>query len=212
MSSKAFNLRGTNGSGKTFVARALIKETGAEPCEYSEKGKIRSYLGYLHSQEPDGHFKHPIVILGSYAAQCGGCDTIPSVGIVANMLRSYMLDPKMQRGLVFYEGLMISHMIGTVGNAARAFGYDHVMGFLTTPLDVCIARVRARREERGADGAGFDPKNIIADHPRVRSARQNAMNQGFTVVDVPYENAVGFTLGYIREQLSVDLGTRVLDH
>src|SRR5437899_9032458 len=116
---KALNLRGTNGSGKTFVARALLHLIQGEPCEYTDKGKVRSYLGKLHSQEPDGHYEHPVVIFGSYEAQCGGCDTIPSVSIVADMLRSYMKDPKMKNGLIFYEGLMISHMIGTVGAAAR---------------------------------------------------------------------------------------------
>lgn len=196
---KAFNLRGTNGSGKTFVARALIEQFHAEPCEYSERGKVRSYLGSVGSAEE----ARPIIFIGSYLAQCGGCDTIPSVSIVADMLRSYLRNS--QLGLVFYEGLMISHMIGTVGAAAKEWGHDHVMGFLDTPLEVCVSRVRARREERGADGAGFDPKNIVADWPRVRAARQNAINQGFTVVDVPHENAVGFTMGYIREQLSLTL-------
>lgn len=202
---KAFNLRGTNGSGKTFVARQLIVECQAKPLEYSDKGKIRSYMGLLYTQEPDGCYEHPIIILGSYETQCGGCDTIPSVSIVADMLRSYYRSSKLAYGLIFYEGLMISHMIGTVGAAAKEWGHDHVMGFLDTPLEVCVSRVRSRREERGADGANFDPKNIVADWPRVRAARQNAINQGFTVVDVPHENAVDFTLGYIREQLSLTL-------
>lgn len=195
---RALNLRGTNGSGKTFVARALIKEIAAQPLEYSDRGKIRAYMGYLRHRPTQ-----PIVVFGSYETQCGGCDTIPSVSIVADMLRSYMKDPKIQRGLVFYEGLMISHMIGTVGAAAKEFNDNHVMAFLDTPLHVCVARVRARREERGADGAGFDPKNIVADHPRVIQARKNAIAQGFTVVDVPHENAVNFTLGYISDQLSL---------
>lgn len=200
---KALNLRGTNGSGKTFVAKALISMFQATPCEISERGKIRSYMGKLHSHEPDGHHEHPIVFFGSYEAQCGGCDTIPSVGIVAEMLRSYMRDPSMKNGIVFYEGLMISHMIGTVGAAAKEFNDDHVMAFLDTPLDVCVARVRARRVARGADGVNFDPRNIVADWPRVRAARQNAINQGFKVVDVPHETAVDFMKGLIRDQLPI---------
>lgn len=202
---KAFNLRGTNGSGKTYVARELLKAIGAEPVERNERGKVRAYLGKMHSHEPYGHYEHPVVVFGSYETQCGGCDTIPSVRIVADMLRHYMRQPQMNRGLVFYEGLMISHMIGTVGEAAREFKNDHVMAFLDTPLEVCISRVRARRVERGVDGAGFNPHNIIADHPRVIGARRNAIAQGFTVLDVPHENAVGFTLGYIRDQLSSTL-------
>lgn len=203
---RAINLRGTNGSGKTFVAREVIKTFACTPCEYTEKGKVRSYIGHVELDpvftEPAGE-KRPIVVFGSYETQCGGCDTIPAVQIVADMLRSYMRDPKMKHGLVFYEGLMISHMIGTVGSAAREFNSQHVMAFLNTPLEVCIQRVRDRRVARGADGAGFDPKNIIVDHPRVQQARRNAMNQGFTVVDVPYEHAVEFTLGYLHDQLSL---------
>lgn len=191
MSAKAFNLRGTNGSGKTHVARALLAEMNAEPCEYFGR-KIRSYIGTWEQWR--------VVVFGSYETQCGGCDTIPSVKIVAEMLQDYMSRPGVD--LVFYEGLMISHMIGTVGAVAKTFGNRHAMGFLNTPLGVCIDRVRARRVERGADGAGFDPRNIIADHPRVLGARRNAIAQGFKVCDVEYSAAFDHTKILLRDHLS----------
>lgn len=132
--------------------------------------------------------KHPIAFLGSYATDCGGCDTIPKVSIVAELLQEIMGSPG--EGIVFYEGLMISHMIGTVGAAVRPYETRHIMGFLDTPLDVCIERVKARRLARGNDKP-FDPKRTLTkDYVAVGQAKRNATIQGFRVVDIGYESAL----------------------
>lgn len=176
---KAFNLRGTNGSGKTFVARQLIAQSSAKPVDWAGKKPIL-YLGSIYG--------HRIYFLGSYEANCGGCDTIPSVHIVADMLKDIMDAPG--EGIVFYEGLMISHMIGTVGAAVKPYGDRHIMAFLDTPLHVCIARVVKRRMARGNDKP-FDPnRTLVKDHAAVKKARFNAMKQGFKVIDIDYKLAV----------------------
>lgn len=176
---KAFNLRGTNGSGKTHVARLLIRMSGATPVDLVAK-KPLMYRGQM--------FDKPFFVLGSYATQCGGCDTIPSVSIVANLLtdlRNSNVD-----GLVFYEGLMISHMIGTVGNTVKDWGTDHVMGFLDTPVETCIARVKARRLEKG-NFKPFDPnKTLVKDYAAVKAARRNAIAAGFVVEDIDHKDAM----------------------
>jgi gluconate kinase len=175
----SYNLRGTNGSGKTTVARSLISHTGAEPIEWARPNKPLVYEGRL--------FDHPIFFLGSYVTDCGGCDTIDSVSKVAELLQQYM-EP-FGEGVVFFEGLMISHMLGTVGAMQRKLGQErNVLAFLDTPLHTCIERVKARRVKKG-NLSHFDPKNVVADHPRVFSCRQNAIGQGYVVVDVDYEKA-----------------------
>ena len=196
MTIKVLNLRGTNGSGKTFVARELLSYTK------STVYRIRDIHGESRGGRKPIIYKGsyaglPYYTLGSYEANCGGCDTIPSVKIVADLLREF----KTGYGILFYEGLMISHMIGTVGAAAKEYGRNHVMAFLDTPLDVCIERVKKRRLARG-DERPFNPKNVEADWPRVRAARQNAINQGFNIVDIGYNDAFVETLHVLNEFVS----------
>lgn len=187
---KALNLRGTNGSGKTFVARQLIGQSSAKPTRWEGKKPIM-YHGILYGC--------PIAFLGSYETACGGCDTIPSVHIVAAMLKE-ILDAHGE-GIVFYEGLMISHMIGTVGAAVKPYGPRHVMAFLDTPLHVCISRVVKRRIQRGNEKP-FDPnRTLVKDYKAVQGARLNAARQGFTVIDIDYKLAVEEVLFAIRKLL-----------
>lgn len=185
---KAFNLRGTNGSGKTFVARALLRESNAKPVEFARPGKPLYYQGML--------FGVPLVIFGSYETQCGGCDTIDSVKKVADLLD--MAFKSKDHGIVFYEGLMISHMIGTVGAKVKEYNNRHIMGFLDTPLEKCIERVKARRLERG-NTLPFDPnRTLVGDYRAVQGARRNAIAQGFNVVNINHMAAVEEVTGQIQ--------------
>lgn len=184
----SYQLRGTNGSGKTHVARYLLEESKAKPILHLGK-KVRAYQGRL-----DGN---PLFILGSYETACGGCDTISSVQEVADLLRLLMtnnddadcFEVSKEHGIVFFEGLMISHMLGTVGAMQEKLGKDkNVLAFLDTPLDKCIEHVTTRRMKRG-DHRPFDPKNVIKDHPRVHQSKDNARKQGFMTVDIPWQDA-----------------------
>lgn len=175
----SYNLRGTNGSGKTRVAKLLMQESKAEPTIRNHKGKVLVYEGLL-----DGY---PIEFLGSYETQCGGCDTIPSVAYVAQLLEERMNTG--DSGVVFFEGLMISHMLGTVGEMQAKLGKErNVLAFLDTPLDKCIEHVMTRRMLR-KDARPFDPKNVVVDHPRVVQCRGNALKKGYKVVDVPWQDS-----------------------
>lgn len=201
---KSYNLRGTNGSGKTFVARELLRLTNAEPCLFFGK-KVAAYKGLM--------FDQPFFLIGSYETQCGGCDTISSVAQVAELLRLLMtnndddavFDHYSNSGIVFFEGLMISHMLGTVGAMQNRLGKNYnVLSFLDTPLETCIERVRRRRFERG-DERPFDPRNIIKDHPRVASCMVNAVKAGYRVRTVEHENALQNVLNDLSD-LSVPYG------
>lgn len=188
MANKAFNLRGTNGSGKTHVARRLLELSHAKPTRMAGRKPIM-YHGILH--------RRPLCILGSYETNCGGCDTIPKVAWVANLLDELL--GAHGEGIVFYEGLMISHMIGTVGAMAKKYNDQHVMGFLNTPLEVCIERVKKRRLSRGNDKP-FDPeRTLVGDYRAVQAARQNALSQGFHVVDIDYEVALRNVLTHLAK-------------
>jgi ABC-type dipeptide/oligopeptide/nickel transport system ATPase component len=187
MPSTAFNPRGTSGSGKTTIVRAIMAEAKAEPYRFSEK-KPLIYRGEL--------LWTPLYVLGSYASTCGGCDTIDSVHKVAAMLQELMGDPEPK--IVVYEGLMISHMIGTVGLVAKLYGDRHVMGFLDTPLSVCLERVQQRRDARGTTKP-FNPTNTIKDHASVQRCRNNAVRDKFRVVDIKHTDSVTQSFGVLYD-------------
>lgn len=199
----SYQLRGTNGSGKTRVARYLLEESKAKPILRLGR-KVRAYQGEL-----DGY---PLFILGSYETACGGCDTINSVQEVADLLRLFMtncdetsvyeVDPA--PGIVFFEGLMISHMLGTVGAMQVKLGkQNNVLAFLDTPLDKCIEHVMTRRMLR-KDERPFDPKNVIKDHPRVHQSKDNAIKQGFRTTSVHWQESIS-TVRHDLKALSVGM-------
>jgi adenylate kinase family enzyme len=182
---RAFNLRGTNGSGKTYVAKALLAETNARVAQLTPKVGIRKQKPLVY----EGKYKgFPIFFFGSYETACGGCDTIQPFSILPGLLDHAM--QKKSRGLVFYEGLLVSHMIGSVGEVAKKYNDKHVMGFLDTPLKTCIERVMHRRIERGTTKP-FDPERTLKpDYQRVLQAKANALSQGFRVVTILHDSAI----------------------
>lgn len=199
----SYQLRGTNGSGKTRVARYLLEESKAKPILHLGR-KVRAYKGEL-----DGY---PLYVMGSYETACGGCDTISTVKEVADLLRLLMTqddDPccfevSKDPGIVFFEGLMISHMLGTVGEMQVILGMNNnILAFLDTPVDKCIEHVMTRRMLR-KDERPFDPKNVMADHPRVHQSRTNAERKGFRTTSVYWQESIP-TVRHDLKALSVGM-------
>jgi len=195
-----YQVRGTSGTGKTTIARALMVHTNAMPSFLADKGefdhikkvpenKILAYTGIIP------HWDVPLVFLGNYENTCGGCDGIPSVHIVAELLKQFNEE---EDTIVFMEGLMISHMLGTVGKAqADEFGKDGgILAFLDTPLDVALARIQKRRDERG-DKREFNPSNTIKDYDAVELSRLNALRQGYRVRSIPHNNPLPTVHGHL---------------
>ena len=184
---KFFNLRGTSGAGKTHVERAIFNECSMVPIRMSPNGKkVRLYKGVYNGK--------PIYILGDYSNDCGGCDTIPSVGEVAEILLTLVDEPK---GVVMFSGLMISHMQGTVSAAMKPFGYRFLQAYLDTPLELMLARVQQRRDQRG-DTRPFNPENTIKDFKAVQMSRAKAIKDGFAVVDIDHTRSVEYVKEYLN--------------
>lgn len=177
---KSIQVSGTSGSGKTTLVRHYLESSGAVPLRFNEKNKPTVYAGLWEGK--------PLFFLGHYLTTSGGCDTIPSVKIVASLLQA--LDNDYGNGICLFEGLMISHMVGTVGAMQVELGVEnHVRAFLDTPLDICLARVQGRRDARG-NTKPFNPDNTIKDHPRVIAARDNCEKVDIKTFTINYENAV----------------------
>jgi hypothetical protein len=186
MSIHAFNPRGTSGAGKTTVARHFLHESGAQPI-IRVGNKNRIYKGTLYGV--------PFYFLGDYTVVCGGCDTIESVHLAADLINQVMNFGG--GGILIYEGLMISHMIGTVGAAVKGYGKRHTMAFLDTPLDTCLARVEERRSHKN-NPKPFNPANTIKDWRAVDRCKHNAIQQGFQVITLDHKRAIPQAEEYIH--------------
>lgn len=135
------NLRGTSGSGKTTVVRGIMAKGDVIPLGGTAK-KPEAYAIQLLGRE------RPVYAIGSYENTCGGCDAV-SPGTqdeICRRIRHYAA-----LGDVLVEGLLMSHLFSRYAMLDRelhAKGIQYIWAFLDTPLDVCLQRVEARREER----------------------------------------------------------------
>ena len=142
-------LHGTSGSGKTTVARELMKDADL----------VRTILNPA-SRKPEAYevrwlYKNPLFILGPYTATCGGLDSLSDVNDHIRLLQHYA-----EIGHVFYEGLLGSEYYGRIGKVSEQFGDRHIFAFLDTPIEVCLARVQARRLARG-NTKPLNPANTV---------------------------------------------------
>lgn len=179
-----FNLRGTNGTGKSTVAHHLIEKSGAEPIDYwqnTRRPKPKAYGGIWNGV--------PIVILGSYETVCGGMDTITDINDAADLIVKYGSDENFP--IMFYEGLFISHCMGTVAKRMDdADLKEHlIMGYLDTPLEECLRRVHKRRADRGIT-TSFKEQNVIDDFQRVNWNRDKATREGWNTFWVNHKKAI----------------------
>lgn len=179
------NLRGTNGSGKSTVAHNLLKVTKAQPVDFwqgTRKPKPKAYAGVWKGL--------PIAILGSYETVCGGMDTITDINDARDLIVKYGTDPAFP--IVFYEGLFISHCLGTVAKGIDDAGLkDRLhMVYLDTPLEVSLERVHKRRAERGITTT-FKEQNVIDDFQRVNEWNfAKAKREGWNAYYIDHTNAI----------------------
>jgi adenylate kinase family enzyme len=132
-------LHGTSGSGKTSVARGLMEMAGPITEIRNQSGSWpEAYMFGLKD------VSRPVIVLGPYVSACGGLDCVPNVDDHMRMIKTYA-----SHGNVFYESLLGSEYYGRIGKFTEQYGDEHVFAFLDTPIEVCIERVKKRREEAG---------------------------------------------------------------
>lgn len=144
-------LGGVNGSGKTSVAREVIKLTHATPIDEGLR-KIQFYDGVYEGL--------PVAILGSYANACGGMDTIGDKDDRFALVKNMAKPP----GIVLFEGLITGKTYGALG----ALSEQHVnakagrwlYAFMDTPFSVSAERVVQRRLAAG-NTTPFDPERTM---------------------------------------------------
>ncbi len=138
------NIRGTSGSGKSFVVYRLMERYKQEPL-HGEDDKIKAHL----IEAPWG----PLYAIGKYTTPCGGCDGIPTQDEVEERVATAAA-----HGDVIYEGLMVGDCYLRHRDLLLRLKQPYIILFLDTPLKECISRIKARRRARG-DTRPFNPNN-----------------------------------------------------
>jgi hypothetical protein len=161
------NLRGTSGAGKTTVVRALMARCGCKAI-YGALG-LRLPEAYVLSGE------RPAFVIGPYLTPCGGCDRIQPFALVPELIARYA-----EHGHVIFEGLLMSTTYGAVGQLTER--WESRVLFLDTPLDVCIARVEARRAAAG-NLRPFNPKLLTQKHFTIMRLKERFGSRAVVISD-----------------------------
>lgn len=179
------SLRGCSGAGKSTVAFEIMKRWPFEEL-LDEKGKIRGYKG-------DIGLSQPLLIVGKYKTQCGGCDSIHTQQEIYDRVVEYAT-----QGHVLFEGLLLSGGYGKVGSLSEVLP-DFVFATLDTPLDLCLERVRQRRAAKN-NFTPLNPKNTVSKFESTRQVHRRMTVEGKRAVWINHTNAVEEVLSLLREQ------------
>ena len=167
------DIRGTHGSGKSYIPHYLLANNEHESIE--EEG---AHVGYWIE-------RYDLAILGKYSNACGGCDGIKTADEVVRRVRSFNED----YSIVMLEGILVSHTFKRYHELAQEIE-DYRFLFLDTPKKACIARVLKRRKAKGQTKE-FNPKNLLHDHRQIwERVRPKMEEAGHTVMVLNYKTAV----------------------
>ena len=186
-----WSLRSTNGGGKTTLARRFIP-VRAQPVELiswpsptkKDPGRYRPIVGYLRDSRALGR----VAVIGPYSAACGGLDQLPCFQASREAIFAALEGQRAPH--VIAEGLLASGVTGSWAVFAREMqqlGHCYNWTYLSTPLEVCKERVRARQALKGSTRE-IQWELVESKYSQVRATRERALAAGFPVWDLPWEN------------------------
>lgn len=173
------NIAGTNGSGKSTVARALLQRaTEALPVTSGARAQPWGYDLQLPGVGPATH------LIGAYVVPTGGCDTIRDVNKVFEIVEQQFALGKH----VVYEGAIVMNMLRGVGLVEKYPGRVHVL-LLTTPLADCVKAINGRRAEQG-EAPIANRTNVEGNWKRSYTYAGKMRGAGAQVINVTREQAL----------------------
>lgn len=175
------HLRGSNGSGKSTVAKALL-QPDAVPCYFDPHG-------YITMPHP---MIRPLVAgewiaIGKYVTACGGADTVKTTDklkTLCDIACGYALSSGCN---VIMEGILPSTVYQTwldYSQRVEAWAIPYVNAFMSTSLDECLSRVRARRVAAGSDPLDFKPELVSAKFATVQRIEERLRAAGRETVEI----------------------------
>lgn len=185
------DIRGTHGSGKSWIVHQLLAAYGRVPVMDAGTGQ---QLGYRLKGLPVG-------VVGRYETACGGCDGIKDANEVVRRVRLFS---GLYR-LTILEGILVSHSYGryrTLADELAGLGRGYTFAFLDTPHAECVRRVQARRHAAG-DTRPMKTHNLDKDYQAVwNSIRHKATADGYRVLILDHLDPMPPVLKLMDEVLS----------
>lgn len=178
---KVIGIRGTNGSGKTWVARKIM--------EAAEEGFKTKYK--LESNKVLVNVFDKFVIPGSYDRACGGCDTISKPQLVWDTILECV-----EYTNVVYEGVIVGCVYQPtidLYEKLKANGHELISICLATEYDQCVANITSRRAEAGK-GPLESLDNIETNWKKHLSSARKLKEANMNVHWVSCEEAVEIAL------------------
>lgn len=192
------NIRGTNGSGKTYLARQLI---GPNP-------QLVDLLWYPSPTKKDPERKASVegygqpgevVAIGSYKQGCGGMDTIPSFDLQQRGVRAaydwkrpqtdHLLTRSGRPEHIVCEGVLASTVAGSWLNFFCGFNKDEVLiAYLDTPLEVCLERIRQRQIAAKGETREIKEDLVAAKIKSINATRKRFDEAGFKTVTLNWRD------------------------
>lgn len=179
------NVRGTNGSGKTTAVKKALGDFEILPLFKEDKNIVWGSVS-----------KHGFTAIGRYGLNaCGGSD-----GVKTTALLMKGIEIALQSGPVVFEGILPSTVYSTWKEfGTRVQGENFVIAYMQTPLDICIERVKQRREAKGRPSEGFKEQLIKNKFKMIESTRRKALDDGLRVVDLPLDQEAETILKLLGE-------------
>ena len=187
------NIRGTNGSGKSFIARTLIEqeETFLKRVRLcTREGPMGPEGGILAYSLP----RLKLTIIGPYDTDCGGCDAIKTQDEVC----AAVMEAAGRTKHVLYEGVIVSTLYSRYRALAEKLRERDkgpvIWAYMDTPLDLCLTRIQNR------NGGKLIKTELVADKVKaVESTRLKALAAGEFVMSLDHRSQTA--IEQIREKL-----------
>ena len=206
---KIINIRGCNGSGKSWIIRKLMKKCDAHPIYADpEPGRL---VGRVVAYR--GEYKGDLIyFVGSYETMSGGADHVmkcfgeKNTGKIGYMGIDYVCDLVRSfagKGHVFFEGFIISGLFSRFYKLSQELG-GITWCYLDTPLEVCYKRIEDRNKNKtaasgrikGSIGIKHVEKKFIA----AERTRQKFNNEGEETVIIDYRKPMRAIYKLLKEK------------
>lgn len=180
------NLRGTSGSGKsTLVRKIMALYPERKPITVDWRKQPLGYFCYAADHRT-------LFVPGHYETDCGGTDTLLSIDMTYSLIRKYMDECD-----VIYEGLITQSDVTRCVQLHKD-GHQLKVLALSTPIDVCLSSVQARRDAkaaaRGKEPIPLNSKNTIAKFNQLRPQERRFRDAGVDFRWVTREEALSVTM------------------
>jgi hypothetical protein len=198
--STIITIKGTNGSGKSSVVRALIDHLGkvATLRFHNKDAGYRCRYG-------DG----ALFVLGKYKSACGGLDSSFSYKGAADDVM-ICLDALAAKGHVVCEGIIAVNYYG-FGRVTRfvseqkAKGNHVIFARLDTPVELCVERVQ-RRRRLGGNYRPFNSEHLLHKHEALLRMQEKLREAGHDARVLPHEDPLQTLLRWLAERNPVKTG------